>query len=70
MAPHPDYILRKIVNQMEDIWFSNFKKKKKQKIILVIFTRIILIFLKFMEMQDEGIGLQKEFVQNLISGDS
>ena len=49
------------VNRMEGIRFSNFKKKK-QKVILVIFTGTILTFSKLMEVQDEGIGVQKESV--------
>jgi len=49
---------------MEGIRFNNLKKK--QKIILIIFTATILIFLKLMEVQNESIWMQKDSVQSLI----
>jgi len=64
-GPHPVYILKKIVNWMGGIRFSIFLKKKRQKVLLVIFTRTLLIFSKLMEVQDEGIEVQKESVNRL-----
>jgi len=66
MTLHPVYILKEIVNRMEDIRFSNFFCKKTEG-NFGYFNRTILIFSKFIEVQKESIEVQKESVHMFLN---